>query len=75
MWVFRRFGFSDSVMDKIAFNNPYRFAGGDIPWRSDLVGKQRLLTRGEFGDAGRITRHQREELALISEIVFVTFRN
>ena len=25
MWVFRRFGFSDSVMDKIAFNNPYRF--------------------------------------------------
>jgi hypothetical protein len=24
MWVFRRFGFSDSVMAKVAFNNPYR---------------------------------------------------
>jgi len=31
MCVVRRFGFSDSVMDKIAFNNPYRFCGGDIP--------------------------------------------
>jgi len=31
MWVFRRFGFSDSVMDKIAFNNPYRFAAVIFP--------------------------------------------
>ena len=25
MWVFLRFDFSDWVMDKIAFNDPYRF--------------------------------------------------
>ena len=24
MWVFRRFGFGNSVMAKVAFNNPYR---------------------------------------------------
>jgi hypothetical protein len=26
MWVFRRFGFSDSLMAKVAFNNPYRLS-------------------------------------------------
>jgi len=31
MWVFLRFGFTDSVMDKIAFNNPYRFAAVIFP--------------------------------------------
>jgi len=41
MWVFLRFGFSDSVMEKIAFNNPYRFVAAIIPWRRDLVGKER----------------------------------
>jgi len=41
MWVFLRFGFSDSVMDKIAFNDPYRFVAAIIPWRRDLVEKKR----------------------------------
>jgi hypothetical protein len=29
-------------MDKIAFNNPYRFVAANIPWRRDLVEKERL---------------------------------
>jgi len=41
MWSFRRFGFSDSVMEKIAFNDPYRFVAAIIPWHGDLVGKTR----------------------------------
>jgi len=31
MWVFLRFVFTDSVMDKISFNNPYRFVAASIP--------------------------------------------
>jgi len=42
MWVFLRFGFTDSVMEKIAFNDLYRFVGAIIPWHRDLVGKKRL---------------------------------
>jgi hypothetical protein len=36
-----RFSFSDSVMAKIAFNDPYRFVAAIIPWHRDLVGKER----------------------------------
>jgi hypothetical protein len=42
MWVFLRFGFSDSVMEKIAFNDPYRFVAAIIPGHRDLVEKERL---------------------------------
>ena len=42
MWVFLRFGFGDSVMEKIAFNDPYRFVVAIIPWHKDLVEKERL---------------------------------
>jgi hypothetical protein len=31
------FGFTDLVMDKIAFNDPYRFLAANIPSRSDLL--------------------------------------
>ena len=41
MWVFPRFGFSDSVIDKIAFNDPYRFVAAIIPRHGDLVEKDR----------------------------------
>jgi hypothetical protein len=40
MWVFLRFGFSDSVMGKIAFNNSYRFVAANIPWHRALVRKK-----------------------------------
>ena len=57
MWVFRRFGFSDSVMDKIAFNNPYRFAAVIFPACYLIyVGRPRLLKRGEFGEEGSVNR-------------------
>ena len=49
MWVFRRFGFSDSVMEKIAFNDPYRFVDAIIPWHGDLVGKERPARRTAWG--------------------------
>ena len=31
MWVFLRFGFSESVMDKNCFQQSIPFCGGDIP--------------------------------------------
>jgi hypothetical protein len=42
MWVFLRFGFGDSVMDKIAFDNPYRFVAANIPWRRDHIERESL---------------------------------
>jgi hypothetical protein len=37
-----RFRFSDSVMDKIAFNNPYRSVAANIPWRRDHIERESL---------------------------------
>ena len=44
MWVFRRFGFSDSVMDKIAFNDPYRFVAAIFRGAETLLKKEAGLT-------------------------------
>ena len=44
MWVFLRFGFSDSVMDKIAFNNPYRFVAAIFRGADTLSKKRGCLT-------------------------------
>jgi hypothetical protein len=37
-----RFRFSDSVVDKIAFNNPYRSVAANIPWRRDHIERESL---------------------------------
>jgi hypothetical protein len=42
MWVFLRFGFGDSIMDKIAFNDPYRFVAANIPRCGDHIEKESL---------------------------------
>jgi len=42
MWVFLCFGFTDSVVDKMSFNDPYRFVVANIPSRRDLIEKERL---------------------------------
>jgi len=41
MWVFLRVGFSDSVMDKIAFNDPYRFVAAIFRGEETLLKKRR----------------------------------
>jgi len=62
MWVFLRFGFSDSVMDKIAFNDPYRFVPA-IFRGAETILKKRGRPDGlpwGFGDAEklRVTREK-----------------
>ena len=44
MWVFLRFGFSDSVMDKIAFNDPYRFVAAIFRGAETFLKKEAGLT-------------------------------
>jgi len=38
-------GLSDSTMDKIAFDNPYRLPPQNIPWRRDHIGRERPARR------------------------------
>jgi hypothetical protein len=40
--MFLCFGFTDWVIGKISFNNPYRFVAANIPSRRDLIEKERL---------------------------------
>ena len=44
MWVFLCFGFSDSVMDKIAFNDPYRFVPAIFRGAETFLKKEAGLT-------------------------------
>ena len=44
MWVFLRFGFSDSVMEKIAFNDPYRFVPAIFRGAETFLKKEAGLT-------------------------------
>ena len=44
MWVFLRFGFSDSVMDKIAYKDPYCFVA------AIFRGGETLLKKGGRSD-------------------------
>jgi hypothetical protein len=61
MWVFLRFDFSDSVMDKIAFNDPYRFVVAIFRGAKTLLKKEAGLTvRLWVGDPEkfRVTREK-----------------
>jgi hypothetical protein len=40
--VIRRVDISDSDIDKMSFNNRYRFVVANIPSRGDLIEKERL---------------------------------
>jgi hypothetical protein len=62
MWVFRRFGFSDSVMAKMTFNNPYRllpqiFLGAEtlLKRRSRVTDLLGLVTQKSFTERRRET--------------------
>jgi hypothetical protein len=44
-------------MDKIAFNDAYRFLAANIPSRRDLLQKERAAYRpSRFGDARKMAR-------------------
>jgi hypothetical protein len=49
MWAFLGFGFTDSVMDKIAFNNPYRFVAAIFRGAETLLKKRGLSDGPPWG--------------------------